>query len=62
MSGYAMVNNQTNVVDNAIVWDGVTPYTPPDGYTLVKIPDPNDTEPTPGIGWLYVNGAFVETV
>ena len=62
MSNYAMVNNQTNVIDTVIVWDGITPYTPPDGYTLVEIPAPSETEPTPGAGWSYVNGVFVEPV
>lgn len=57
-----MVNNQTNRVDTAIAWDGVTPYTPPEGYTLVQVPEPNETEPTPGIGWFYIDGAFVEFV
>ena len=57
-----MVNNQTNKVDSAIAWDGVTEYAPPEGYTLVQVPEPNETEPTPGIGWSYVNGVFVEPV
>lgn len=60
MNTYAMVNNQTNRVDNAIVWNGVAEYTPPDGYTLVQVPESNETEPTPGIGWFYIDGAFVE--
>jgi len=62
MNNYAMVNNQTNVVDNTIVWDGVTPYTPPDGYALVELPAPSETEPMPGAGWSYVDGVFVEPV
>jgi hypothetical protein len=62
MSNYAMVNNQTNIVDTVIVWDGVTPYTPPEGYTLVELPAPNETEPTPGAGWSYVDGVFEELV
>jgi hypothetical protein len=62
MSNYAMVNNQTNRVDNVIVWDGVAPYTPAEGYTLVEIPAPTETEPTPGEGWFYIDGAFVEIV
>lgn len=57
-----MVNSQTNQVDNTIAWDGVTPYTPPEGYTLVRVPEPNETEPTPGAGWFYIDGAFVEIV
>jgi hypothetical protein len=62
MSNYAMVNNETNRVDNVIVWDGVSEYAPPEGYTLVEIPPRSETEPTPGIGWFYINSAFVETV
>jgi hypothetical protein len=61
MSNYAMVNNQTNKVDNVIVWDGISPYTSPDGYSMVEIPDPIENEPTPGAGWLYINGVFIDT-
>jgi len=60
MSDYAMVNNETNRVDNVIVWDGVSDYAAPEGYTLVQIPEPNETDPTPGEGWFYTDGAFVE--
>jgi hypothetical protein len=60
MSNYAMVNNETNRVDNVIAWDGISEYTPPEGYTLIEIPPPNETEPTPGEGWFYINGTFVE--
>lgn len=35
MSIYQVVDSEGNVI-NSIVWDGVTPYTPPDGATLVK--------------------------
>ena len=55
-----MVNSQTNKVDTVSVWDGITPYTPPDGYTLVEIPAPSETEPTPGAGWFYIDGVFTE--
>ena len=61
MNNYAVVNSQTNRVDNVIVWDGISEYMPAEGYILVEIPEPNETEPTPGVGWFYVNGAFVET-
>lgn len=57
-----MVNNETHRVDTVIVWDGVTPYAPPDGYALVKMPAPSEIEPTPGAGWFYIDGAFVEIV
>jgi hypothetical protein len=55
-----MVNNETNRVDNVIVWDGVSDYAPPEGYTLAEIPPPSETSPTPGEGWFYIDGAFVE--
>lgn len=61
MSDYAMVNNETSRVDNVIIWNGVAEYTPPEGYTLVQIPEPNETEPTPCEGWFYIDGVFVET-
>lgn len=42
--GYAIVRN--NVVENMIAWDGVTPYTPPEGTILVQ-------SDVAAIGWLY---------
>jgi hypothetical protein len=41
---YAIIKN--NVVENTIVWDGVTPYTPPEGTILVA-------SDTAEIGWIY---------
>lgn len=41
---YAIVRN--NLVENMIVWDGVTPYTPPDGTILVQ-------SEAADIGWIY---------
>jgi hypothetical protein len=44
---YAVVDEATKVVVNMIVWDGVTPYNPPQGTTLVNVTD------TPcGMGWI----------
>ena len=37
MERYAMVRDVDNVVDNISLWDGVTPYTPPAGITMVLI-------------------------
>ena len=34
---YAIVDSATKVVQNVIVWDGVTPFTPPAGTTLVNV-------------------------
>lgn len=41
---YAIVNN--GIVENVIVWDGETPYTPPEGSIIVQ-------SDVAGIGWSY---------
>lgn len=51
---YAVIDSQTNVVENVIVWDGVSPWTPPAGYYTAPIGDSGA-----GIGWSYINGTFV---
>jgi hypothetical protein len=51
---YAVISSATNIVENVIVWDGVTPWTPPAGCYTVAIGDSGA-----GIGWSYINGAFV---
>lgn len=51
---YAIVNDASKVVENIIVWDGVSPYTPPAGTTLVKV----DGIPC-DIGWIQQpDGSF----
>lgn len=51
---YAIVDDASKVVLNIIIWDGVTPYTPPAGTTLV------DIEGIPcDIGWIQQeDGSF----
>ena len=51
MKKYAIVNNSTNLVENIIVWDGETLWTPPEGHIAVNIDDLDV-----GIGWTYNNG------
>ena len=52
---YAIVDDATKVVQNVIVWDGVTPFTPPDGTTLVNV----DNIPC-GPGWIeQPDGSFI---
>ena len=41
---YAIVNN--GIVENVVVWDGETPYTPPEGSIIVQ-------SDVAGIGWSY---------
>jgi hypothetical protein len=49
---YAMVRD--GVVVNVIDWDGVTPYTPPEGCEL------HAWEGPVSIGWTWVDGAPVD--
>lgn len=49
---YAIVDG-TGTVSNVIAWDGVTPYAPPTGTTLIL--DPTSIV---GRGWTYANGIF----
>ena len=59
MGRYAMVVTATGAVDNVIVYDGVSPFTPPAGVELIE--DTGSGEPAePGGTW---NGsAFVRAV
>jgi hypothetical protein len=51
---YAVIRSNLNIVENVIVWDGATPWTPPsECYT---IPVGNSGA---GIGWSYIDGRFV---
>jgi hypothetical protein len=59
MGRYAMVVTASGLVDNVIVYDGVSPFTPPTGIELIE--DTGGGEPAePGGTW---NGsAFVRAV
>ena len=37
MSKYALINKETNIVDNTIVWDGSDCWTPPSTHLAVNI-------------------------
>ena len=45
---YAVINDQTNIVENTIVLDEGAIWTPPAGYYIVDI-----TNTEVGIGWTY---------
>lgn len=34
---YALVNTETGIVENIIVWDGVTEWTPPAGVDVIQL-------------------------
>jgi len=45
---YCMVNEQTNICDNVVVWDGDTnTWTPPAGYLMLV------QETTPAKNWVW---------
>jgi hypothetical protein len=54
MKNYAIIDSATTVI-NVIVWDGLPPWIPPQGYIAVVIP----TDSSAGIGWTYVDGEFI---
>jgi len=51
---YAVINSDTNMVENSIVWDGATPWTPTTGYYIAPL-----GESGAGIGWSYIYGQFI---
>ena len=56
MGRYAMVVTATGAVDNVIVYDGLSPFTPPTGIELIEATD--DAEP----GGTWNGSAFVRAV
>jgi len=50
MGRYAMVITATGVVDNVIVYDGVSPFTPPAGVELIEATD-SGVPAEPGGTW-----------
>ena len=50
---YAIVKN--NIVENIVMWNGITPFNPGEGATLVEI----NNLPKTKIGYTYTNGYFV---
>ena len=51
-------------VVNVVVWDGVQPYDPGEGVTMVPLPFEEDEDGvrryTGGIGWTFRDGQFVD--
>ena len=63
LAHYAHVDD-TGLVVNVSVWDGIQPYTPPEGIAMVALPYETDDDGvrryTGGIGWTYRDGEFVD--
>ena len=64
LTDYAVVDDATSLVVNVIVWDGVQPYDPGEGVTLVPLTFEEDEDGvrryTGGIGWTLRDGVFVD--
>lgn len=52
----AILNIQTNIVENVIVLDDKSSWSFPDGFTVV------DLVGNAGIGWSYINGEFIAPI
>lgn len=50
---------QTQLVINTILWDGISPWVPPDGCIAVDI---TNISPMPDIGWTYDGTNFFPPV
>lgn len=49
---YAVINSETGIIENMVVWDGEPGWSPPAGYTAINSIG-NAT-----IGWSYSGGVF----
>lgn len=49
---YAVINAETNIVENVILWDGESPWQPPAGMYVQELSG------EAGIGWKYENDSF----
>lgn len=54
---YAVINSETNIVENVIIWDGQALWAPPEGCYTKPIDGSNA-----GIGWSYIDGQFFAPV
>lgn len=52
---YAVINSETNIVENVILWDGESQWQPP-ANTYVQSLEGTEA----GIGWKYDGGVFID--
>ncbi|EOF7240274.1 MULTISPECIES: hypothetical protein [Enterobacter cloacae complex] len=55
---YAVIAN--GLVTNTIVWNGKDDFNLNEGEELVEVPSQSAEFPTPSIGWIFLNGEFVD--
>jgi hypothetical protein len=51
---YAVINSETNIVENVTIWDGVVSWAPPQGCYVQEL-----TNPYAGIGWSFIGGEWI---
>lgn len=51
---YAVINSESSLVENVILWDGESNWTPPIGTFVVTLAG------GAGIGWKYENNQFID--
>lgn len=51
---HAVINTETNIVENVILWDGQTEWQCPEGCYTLPLGDQ-----VAGPGWSYVDGQFI---
>ena len=54
MYKYVLINKETNIVENKILWDGGDSWSPPDTQFAIKMEN-MDAD----IGYTYDNGTFI---
>jgi hypothetical protein len=62
MKNFAWINTETDLVENVIYYDGVTPIELPEGIILIEIPEEGIIGSWSMLspGWSYIEGQFVE--
>lgn len=55
VSRYAVVNTYSGMVENVVMWDGQTPYSPGEGFTVIELADDSRVQ----AGYHYVDGEFI---
>lgn len=55
---YAVIEN--GLVTNTIIWNGKDEFKLNEGEVLAEVPSQGVELPTPSIGWIFLNGEFVD--
>ena len=53
---YAVVNKETKIVENIIMWDGIDTNLVPENQEWINILENKNV----GIGWSYIDGQFID--